>query len=352
MFDGKRGMVLTWFDLSEAVAWADIIIIGEQHDDAVAHQVQQAIVAETLARFPRVAVSMEMLERDDQSIVDQFLRDEISTDEFIDRTNSRNWSGKDSWVVFYQPMIDAAKSAGAPVIAANAPRRFVRQARLEGYASLERLPSEERALFNLPRDPKKPGYKARFTEVMTSMNPDDPPESEGIDAGFRSQSVWDSTMAESIVEARKRAKSMPGRPFSPPKVIHLVGQFHSDFDGGLVTEVAARNRFLRILVISVQRRDGDRLAPEDFGRAAIVIYSGAPRPAPTPALTPASPVSPESPASPTSVPAGSPAAQPFERSVPGSIPFPSAAPGPAPAPPTAPEPAPSTEPAPTPSPNG
>jgi len=278
MFDGRRGTVLTWFDLSQAVAWADVIVIGEQHDDPVAHQVQTAIVEETIARFPRTALSMEMLERDDQAAVDAYLCGEIEVDAFIDQTKSRNWSGKDSWVVFYQPMIDAAMLRQSPVIAANPPRRFVRQARLEGYGALQALPAEEQVLFDLPEQHVKPGYRARFDAIMQSMNPDDPPEPASLDAGFRSQSLWDSTMAASILDARRRAAALPGRPFTSPKVIHVVGQFHSDFHGGLVQELQARSPLLKICVISVQRRDDRTLAAEDVGRAAIVIYSGA-RPA-------------------------------------------------------------------------
>ncbi|MBX3354467.1 MAG: ChaN family lipoprotein [Phycisphaeraceae bacterium] len=298
MFDGRRGTILTWYDLSEAVAWADVIIIGEQHDDPVAHAVQQAIVMETIARFPRVVLSMEMLERDDQPLIDAYLRGEIEVDAFIDGTDSRHWAGRDTWVIFFQPMIDAAKASGAPVVGANAPRRLVRQARLEGYDALRALPADEQALFALPRRESKPEYRARFDTVMSGMSDAKSFDSTAFDSVFRSQLVWDATMAESIVDARRSAASLPGRPFSPPKVIHLVGQFHSDFDGGLVDEIAVRNGFLRICTISVQRRSDRTLGESDRDRAAIVIYSGE-RPPPEAASpaseTPEAPVAPETP---------------------------------------------------------
>jgi len=285
MFDGTRGTVLTWFDVSQAIAWADVIVIGEQHDDAVAHSVQRAVVEETMARFPRTAVALEMLERNEQADVDAYLRGEIDVDVFMERTGSRHWAGKDTWVVWYQPVIDAAKERGERVIAANAPRQFVRQARLEGYDALRALPAEQRALFALPRRTQKPATFARFCEVMGAGHGDDPPPEEGLLAGFRSQSVWDATMADSIVRARDSGISQPGGAPSARKVIHLVGQFHSDFEGGLIEELSARDGGLRILVISVQRRESRTLDEADRGRAAIVMYSGgvtAPSPAPRP----------------------------------------------------------------------
>ncbi|MBM4113426.1 MAG: ChaN family lipoprotein, partial [Phycisphaerae bacterium] len=285
MFDGTRGTVLTWFDLSQAVDWADVIVIGERHDDAVAHAVQLAIVEETMARFPRTALSMEMLERDEQPAVDDYLRGVIEVDEFMERTGSRHWAGKDTWVLWYQPMIDAAKVSGSRVIAANSPRRFVRQARLEGYEALAALPPEERALFDFPRRLDKPAYRARFDEVIRHGHGDEPASDEGLAAGFRSQSLWDSTMAASIVRARGGGGAPPGGAPAANKVVHLVGQFHSDFTGGLVEELHARDGGLRICVISVQSGTATELRPEDRDRAAIVMYSGtvhAPRPVPTP----------------------------------------------------------------------
>lgn len=155
---------------------------------------------------------------------------------------------------------------------------------------------------------------------MNGMNPDEPSDPTAIDATFRSQSVWDATMAASIIEARRRAAALPGRPFSSPKVIHVVGQFHCDFEGGLVQEIDARNGLLKICVISIQRRDGETLAEDDRGRAAIVVYSGA-RPAKE-----ADPV-PDPVGAPTTTPPTPPASPP-EGTVPMTIPWPTTPPGP------------------------
>ena len=61
MFRGDTGDPVDWNGLSVGIRWADIVIVGEQHDDANAHLVQQAIVAETIAAWPGSAVSMSSL---------------------------------------------------------------------------------------------------------------------------------------------------------------------------------------------------------------------------------------------------------------------------------------------------
>jgi uncharacterized iron-regulated protein len=198
------------------------------------------------------------------------------------------------WAKWYQPIVDAAKDKGASVVAANAPRRYVRLARTEGYERLYEIPRERREWFDLPRGRLPENYRQRFEEVMREAAEEEAkqiaeaeaaPESapagkpqaghmgemtpERLERGFRSQLVWDATMAESIARAVRGGAG---------KVIHLVGQFHCDFQGGTVQQTRARLRSsnLRILVISLQRDDATSLREDDRGRADVVIYTGKP----------------------------------------------------------------------------
>jgi uncharacterized iron-regulated protein len=269
MFRGDTGTPLDWNSLAAGIRWADVVIVGEQHDDANAHLVQQAVVAETIAAWPGSAVSLEMLERDEQPIVDAYLRGELSKDEFVDRTESRNWASKGSWDGFYQPVIDSAKSGKCPVVAANAPREYVRMARTEGYEALSALPPEQRALFSLPeRDPPET-YRDRFKGFMAGDG--EPPADERVDEVLRAQRLWDATMADSVVRAMRE---LPARA----KVVHLVGQFHSEYDGGLVSEIQARAPMTRILTVTVQKGESRALRPEDRGKADVVVYGVRPSP--------------------------------------------------------------------------
>jgi hypothetical protein len=62
-YRGEDGERVYWSALMEAIESADVIIVGEEHDDAVGHRVQQAVVEDVLARWPDSALSMEMLDR-------------------------------------------------------------------------------------------------------------------------------------------------------------------------------------------------------------------------------------------------------------------------------------------------
>jgi uncharacterized iron-regulated protein len=250
--------------------WADIVVVGEQHDDASAHLVQVTLVQEAMAAWPGSVVSLEMLERNEQHLVDAYLAGTLGKDEFIDQTNSRNWSGKDTWVVFYQPMIDAAKEGGGSrVVAANAPRAYVRKARTDGYEALLALPPEERVLFELPAKAPPVAYRERFRTFMSQNG--DAPTDEELDAGLRPQRVWDATMADSVAKAYR---TLP----KGAKIIHAVGQFHSEYDGGLISEIQARASSARILTVSVQKGEAHALRHEDRGKADVVVYGVAKSP--------------------------------------------------------------------------
>ena len=262
MYDGQAGHRLAWNDLVARSLEVDVVVIGEEHDDANAHALQAALVADLLAIDDRSAVSLEMLERNEQADVDAWLADEIDTGTLVDRTGSESWRG---WDDYYQPVLDAAKSAGVPVIAANAPRSYVRRARLEGYDVLRALPDDELLLFDLPETLDQGPYWERFRDLMLEYRGDEV-DIEDIRRTFSSQMVWDATMGASIVSGLDRPEV--------DRVIHLLGRFHGDFEGGTIREVKRLRPGTRILVIScVGEGDGMTLAEDDLGRAQVVVYT-------------------------------------------------------------------------------
>lgn len=283
VFDGRSGAQVKhdiWTELAGRIAQADVVIIGEQHDDAIGHAVELRITQLVVQEYGgAAALSMEMLERDEQPVVNDYLDDLIDAEAFVKLTESADWAGKGSWAEWYQPMIDEAKASGAKVIAANSPRRYVRAARRDGYDRLESLDPQRQALFDVPIGSLEGPYRDRFMALMSPPPP--PPEGENkaarpnphagaasteqLDASFRSQMLWDATMAASIDQAMDHGVN---------KVVHVVGQFHSDFEGGTVQQLRARRPEVRILTISLQPFEATSLREEDRGRADIVIYTG------------------------------------------------------------------------------
>ncbi|MCA9289573.1 MAG: ChaN family lipoprotein [Phycisphaerales bacterium] len=288
MFAGATGRPLAWPDVVDATDWAEVIVIGERHNDATGHTVQLRVVETVLDRHPGAAASMEMLERDEQHIVDDYLADFIPRDEFMHRVSETKWwttarrylddeidrdafaagmnnLGWFDWAGFYQPIVDAAKARHGRVIAANAPWQYMRLGRRWGYAKMARdLTPAQRRWYDTPGRLPRDGYGERFIDVMTDST--DPVERDRVWNTLRSQMIWDATMAASIVEALRDGA---------PRVVHLVGGFHSDWEGGTVLEIRRRRPSTRVLTISLVPTDATTFDPDDRGRADIVVYTGA-----------------------------------------------------------------------------
>lgn len=299
--NGHTGEYLMWYDVQRAIDSADVIVLGERHGDAVGHQVQHLVVADVLNRYPGSAVAMEMLERDQQVIVDDYLTGVIDFETYAEQARITGWP---DWQNNYQPTVDAARDTASAVVAANAPRRYVSMARLEGYDRLRSLTAEQQRMFDIPPRLNDGDYWRRFCRVMgldidaledeghaepqdAEATGDDKDDENGDadDAdepaaapvhhvatieharnGFRSQQLWDATMAGSIDCALHRGAT---------KVVHLNGGFHSDYDGGVVDQLRLLRPRVRVLTITTLPISVEAFRDEDLGRADVVIYTGA-----------------------------------------------------------------------------
>ncbi|MCB9840574.1 MAG: ChaN family lipoprotein [Phycisphaeraceae bacterium] len=276
--DGRTGQRLSWNDLVDRAAAAHVVIIAEEHDLDPAQMMAADLFAAVLERRPNAAVALEFYERDQQVHLDDYLAGLTTTEQFVAATGRR--AGNDP--AGHRAMVEAAKAAGVPAIAANAPRRYVRLARTDGYDRLRELTPEQQRLFNIPDPMPSGGYHERFITLMTGMGDHSaPPASSGpaqpdeqriaqAEAIFRSQATWDATMADSVVRA-----SREHRP-----VFLVIGRFHTDNDGGTLQLIRRARPNLRVLTISCGRGLHPTLLETDRNRADIVVYADDPPAAP------------------------------------------------------------------------
>jgi uncharacterized iron-regulated protein len=286
-FNMATGQEMGWSSLVQAVQEADVIVVGEQHDNTTAHELEHRLTASLLAEFPRSAIAMEMFERNEQPFVDLYLDGRIQAETLVKITDSANWGGgKGTWDSWYQPIVDYVKEhrdQGARLKAANCPRSLVKLARLEGFevlASLEGCLSE---LVDVPDpDVNDLAYHDRFVAFMTNASSTPPThqakkkgppkkvapamgtrELPDPEAFFRAQQTWDASMAHSVLEAKS----------AHPKVMLFVGEFHMAYEGGLIRRIRHENPDLTLVSISLLRSDDLQLKPNDRGRANYVVYT-------------------------------------------------------------------------------
>jgi uncharacterized iron-regulated protein len=254
------------------VAAADVVLVGEQHDDPNTHRLEAAILEGLSRRRAAATVSLEMFERDVQGAVDAYLASRTDEPAFL--AASRPWP---RYATDYKPLVDLAIASRWPVVAANVPRKYASMVAKSGLSALDSLPPAERA--HIAREIQCPldGYFDRLAETMNSHPM--PGADKQTDAERRAtseryyfaQCIKDETMAESIASA---VESRAGRPGA---VVHYNGAFHTDFGAGVAERV--RRRLPSKLVISILPVDSlDTLAPQgdDLKRADFLIYTTKP----------------------------------------------------------------------------
>ena len=248
----------------DGLAEAQVIVLGEEHDDLLAHRFQVALVEALHQDRPKLVLALEMIERDQQEVLDQYLEGAINAETFVAAVRSSE-RGRVNFTTHSLPLIDLARGLGIPVIAANAPRSYVRAARIEGYEYLESMPEGTRRLYDIPAQLDAGPYRRRVEELMRSNGA--VLDRRRVDAFMRAQELWDQTMARSVL----RALESGGQP-----VVLVVGRFHGDFGGGTIRRILdeAPETDLRYVVTI-----GDapsRLRLEDADRADHVLYTGKP----------------------------------------------------------------------------
>jgi uncharacterized iron-regulated protein len=267
-FDGQTGKPIRPTDLRRKLLQADAVLFGELHGHPVGLPVAAAIWKDMLSfrgRDETPALLLEFFERDQQLAIDEYLAGMIEEETFIKRSARSASNFPDA----HQAMFNATKDAGGVVIAANAPRRYVRLARTEGYDHLRAMSPAQRETFVLPPTEDGPAaYRERFVEIMSGMRST---EGAGKQPGMdpmdflRSQLVWDATMADSVATALKAGHE---------PVALVVGRFHVEFNGATVEYLKRQRPGADVLTIVMVERWSEELAEEDKGRGDIVIYVG------------------------------------------------------------------------------
>ncbi len=252
----------------KALDGVDVVFLGEQHDDSVCHGLEFEIFQKAVADYAakrKVALSMEMFERDVQIVVNEYLSGQITEAQFL--ASSRPWS---NYKTDYKPLVELAKEKHLSVVAANAPRRYVNMVSRNGRDVLNGLTKEAKSwIAPLPYGEPSDAYSKKFKALMGPS-----PEAQmGIDKILASQSLWDATMSNSVANYLKKNKGA--------LVVHLNGSFHTESHLGTAQQILKYRKNARVLVVTMRYEDDfkafDRTKDTGLGDFVILTDSKQPR---------------------------------------------------------------------------
>ena len=234
IWDSRAGKQVAPRMFLDRLAQADVVFVGEQHDDPATHALELQILQGLHDREgTRLRLAMEMWERDVQPALDDYLQGKTGEAAFLKA--ARPWA---NYQTDYRPLVEYARANHIPVIASNAPQSVVSRVGREGLAAVPR--ADLPLLVQAPHD----DYWERFGATMAGMGgAHGAMDAATVQRFYEAQVVRDETMAESVVHALGGADGL--------LVLHVNGRFHSDFGGGIPRRVLWRRPRARVLIVSV-----------------------------------------------------------------------------------------------------
>ncbi len=277
VYDSGEKRYADFEGMLQALARAEAVFVGEQHDDPATHRIERYILEGLARRRVSVVVAMEMFERDTQQTLDEYLAGKIPEEAFL--KNSRPWP---RYATDYRPLVEFARAHSWPVIASNTPRRIASQFSRKGMEALAGIPENERTLLATELKCPMDDYYKKFAEVIGNGHPaengkaQDKKQQEAeqkamVDRFYYAQCVKDETMAESV--AAKMGANAAGQP--RPVIVHFNGAFHSDFRLGTAARVIRRMPKADVKVVTViPVEDLDAVRPEEHRKKGdYVIFT-------------------------------------------------------------------------------
>jgi uncharacterized iron-regulated protein len=253
LFDTK-GKKAKYSAIIESAAKADVVFIGELHNNPISHWLELQITKDVYAeKDGNVVLGAEMFESDNQMILDEYLEGYIKTKSF--ESEARLW---DNYSTDYKPLVEFAKENKLDFIATNIPRRYASLVNKSGFEGLDSLSDAARKLIApLPvkYDPEVNCYKSMI-EMMGGMG-------GHVTANIpKAQAIKDATMAHFILENWTKGETF----------IHYNGSYHSDDYEGIVWWLKQQQPDLNIITLTTVEQDTITSVADDvIGVADYII---------------------------------------------------------------------------------
>lgn len=225
---------------------AQVIYVGETHDNPASHRIQEDILRALATSNPdKIALGMEMFTPSQQPVLDQWSAGELSEKEFLRQVD---WYS--TWKIdfaLYRDLLLFCRDQGIKILALNA-EAATRQ--LLSRTAIEELTLEDQA--RLPEmDFDDPHYRAMISAFMSGH-----PLGHGTTRGFeRVQTLWDETMAANLADYLSTWDSTH-------QVMVVAGSNHIQYGFGIPRRLFRRLPVSYLLIGTTETEASKKLNPD------------------------------------------------------------------------------------------
>jgi len=222
---------------------ANVLLLGETHDNPLHHELQQKLLQARLESGSRPALLMEQFDTERQAALDLALAGS-SRDEALNTaaTLTKGWDWR-----FYRPLLATALDYKLPVIAANLSRERVRPVILQGFAAFNAVDFMRMAVDDVWSEGRQK-YLAKLIEETHCGQIG----AELRDGLVRGQRLRDAVMANAALSSIGRG------------IVGIVGSGHARRDIGVPLYLSARDPDARIYSIGFVEVSPEKISPEAY----------------------------------------------------------------------------------------
>lgn len=210
-------------------AQRDVVLIGEQHDNADHHRWQLQTLAGLYAYRPDMVIGFEMFPRRLQPVLDRWVEGKLTVREFLTQAEwDTVWSFPPE---LYLPLFEFARINRIPMLALNIERSLTKTIGEKGW---DKVPAADRAGLSRPAPPL-PAYRDILSRVYREHLPgprraaDKPAQTDAaFEAFVDAQLTWDRAMAEALV-----SRAVPGKNGKKPLLVGIMGSGHLRYGHGV-----------------------------------------------------------------------------------------------------------------------
>ena len=219
---GETPRAVSGPELLAEIAKHDIVLLGEQHDEADHHQWQLQTLAGLHLLRPQMVIGFESFPRRVQPVLDKWVAGELTVKQFLEQAEwEKVWNLP---AELYLPLFQFARINRIPMVALNVNRTLTEAISKQGW---DAVPAEQKEGVSRPA-PASEAYKDFLFDVFKTHPRLAHKEAAAVsrkDAAFRffveSQTAWDRAIAEALA---RRTSIEAGRP--RPLVVGIVGNGH------------------------------------------------------------------------------------------------------------------------------
>ncbi len=189
------GIYVTAAAMYDQASRAQVVYVGETHDNPASHRLQGDILQALAASNPgEISLAMEMFTPKQQPGLDRWVAGDLTEKEFLKEVDwSTNWRMN---FALYRDLLTFCRDRQIPILALNADKDLQKQVSRTPFAELT---TEEQQL--LPELDHSDPYQRAMVEAVFS---DHKMGQTMLDGFQRVQTLWDETMAQNLADYLKK----------------------------------------------------------------------------------------------------------------------------------------------------